>query len=135
MPRGGSPTAAPVSVRSSRNAVRNASHSATQTTTHGSTMSAVNRPKEIPAALKASRLVRFDTGSSSDPLLARRVHAYRCGRPGTFMRVAVVSTTGVSRTTVASRVRVAVTAAASATTSTSSRCGSPRLATAARAPR
>ena len=50
-------------------------HSARHTSTHGSTISAVNRPKDSPDAPNASRFVRFDTGSSSEPLLASRVQA------------------------------------------------------------
>ena len=38
-------------------------------------------------ALNASRFVRFETGSSNDPLFARRAHAYRWGRGGTLSRV------------------------------------------------
>ena len=56
----------------------------------------------------ASRLVRLDTGSNSEALLARCAVAYACGRAGTASAPAVASTTGVSSTTVASRLRTAV---------------------------
>ena len=106
-----------------------------QASTHGSTINAAKCPKDRPLAANASRLVRFDTGSSSEPLFARCVQAYACGRAAMRMRCTVVSTTGVSSTTVASRVSTAVTEAASTTTSTSSRRGRPPLACAARTPR
>ena len=44
-------------------------------TSQGGAISALNRPNESPDALKASRFVRFDTGSSSDAELARCVQA------------------------------------------------------------
>ena len=44
-------------------------------TIQGSAISAANRVKDRPLAAKASRLVRLDTGSSSDAELARCVHA------------------------------------------------------------
>ena len=40
-------------------------------TSHGSAISAANRVKVSPLAAKASRLVRLDTGSSSEALFAR----------------------------------------------------------------
>ena len=78
--------------------------------------------------------MRFETGSSSDALLARCEHAYTCGRGLTRSRAAVANTTGVSSTTVASRLSTAVVAAAAANTSASSRRGSPRAPTAIAAP-
>ena len=77
--------------------MRRPSHSATHTSTQGSTISPVNRPKDSPDALNASRLVRFDTGSSSEPLLASRVQAYSCGRLTTPSAAVVVRTTGVQQ--------------------------------------
>ena len=65
----------------------------------------MNRVNESPAVANASRLVRFDTGSSSDAVLARCAVAYACGRAGTRSVRAVASTTGVSSTTVASRLK------------------------------
>src|SRR6202165_1531403 len=38
---------------------------------HGTAISTVNRVNDSPATAKASRLVRFDTGNSSDAVLAR----------------------------------------------------------------
>ncbi len=45
-------------------------------------------------AVNASRFVRFDTGSSNEPLFASRVHAYACGRAGTPSRAAVAQHNG-----------------------------------------
>ena len=58
-----------------KNGRAGASHSSAQATSQGSAISAVNRPNERPAATNASRFVRFETGSSSDPLFASRAHA------------------------------------------------------------
>lgn len=66
----------------------------------------------MPAAANASRLVKFDTGKSSDALLARCAVASACGAAGTERMRAVASTTGVSSSTVASELRIAVVAAA-----------------------
>ena len=41
------------------------------TASHGSAISAANRANDTPLASNASRFVRFETGSSSDALLAR----------------------------------------------------------------
>ena len=79
-------------------------------------ISAVKWANDSPAALKASRLVRLDTGSSSDAVLDRCAVAYACGRAGTASVRAVASTTGVSSTTVASRLSTAVVAAATTKT-------------------
>jgi hypothetical protein len=48
-----------------------ATHSTASTAPVGSTISAAKRANETSTAWKASRLVRFDTGSSSDAELAR----------------------------------------------------------------
>ena len=94
---------------------------------HGSVMTAAKCRNDRPAAANASRFVRFDTGSSSDALLARCAVAYACGLAGTANVRAVASTTGVSRTTVASRLRIAVVADAM-TNTMASRCrGLPAL--------
>ncbi len=87
-----------------------------------------------PLAANASRFVRFETGSSSDAELARWLHAYTCGRARAPIREALANTTGVSSTTVASRLSTAVMIAAAANTAVSSRRGRPRLARAATAP-
>ena len=110
-------------------------HSTAIAASQGSAISAAKRVNESPLASNASRLVRFETGSSSEALLARCVHAYTCGRGLKRSRAAVANTTGVSRTTVASRLSTAVVAAATANTSPSSRRGSPRAPPAIAAPR
>ena len=76
----------------------------------------------------------MDTGSSSDAELARWVHAYTWGLGLTRSRVAVSCTTGVSSTTVVSRLRTAVVTEARPNTPPSNRTGEPRLARASRAP-
>ena len=77
--------------------------------------------KLSPLAENASRFVRFDTGSSSDAELARCVQAYTCGRGRAATAAAVANTTGVSSTTVASRLSTAVTTDTTAKTTASSR--------------
>jgi len=72
-------------------------------------------------------LVRFDTGSSSEALLARCADAYMWGLAGTRNVLAVASTTGVSSTTVASRESTAVTIEAATKTRRSSRLPLPPL--------
>ena len=90
-------------------------------------MTAVKWTNDSPAAPNASRLVRLDTGNSSEALFARCAVAYACGRAGTRNARAVASTTGVSRTTVASRLRIAVVAAAITKTVASKRCWLPEF--------
>ncbi len=70
----------------------------------------------------------MDTGSSSDAELARCVHAYTCGLGRIRRRTAVSCTTGVSSTTVVSRLSSAVVIAARPNTPRSSRAGEPRRA-------
>lgn len=82
-----------------------------QAASHGRAISSANRPNATLLAVNASRLVRFETGSSSDPEFARCVQAYTWGLARTPSRVAVANTTGVSSTTVASSDSTAVTAA------------------------
>src|SRR6202171_5796746 len=79
---------------------------------HGSAMTAVKWTNDKPATLKANRLVRFDTGNSSEALFARWADEYACGFAETASVRAVASTTGVNSTTVASRLRIAGVAAA-----------------------
>ena len=105
------------------------------TASHGRAITPANRPKPSPAAPNASRFVRLDTGNNSDAELARCPHAYSCGRGRTPTATAVASTTGVSSTTVASRLSAAVTTDATTNTSRSSRRGDPPLSRAATAPR
>ena len=57
----------------------NTAYSVPMAASHGSAISPANRPNDSPLAEKARRLVRFDTGSSSDAEFARCVHAYMCG--------------------------------------------------------
>ena len=113
---------------------RKAAYSTAITANQGTTIKPAKLTKVSPAADMASRLVRFDTGSSREPALARWVQAYACGLGLTPMRDAVANTTGVSSTTVASSESTAVTPEASTKTKTSSRCASPRLLAAIRAP-
>ena len=61
--------------RSVRKNRRNTTYSAMIATSHGNAISAANRVKLSPLDANASRFVRFDTGSSSDALLERCVHA------------------------------------------------------------
>ncbi len=93
------------------------------TASQGSAISAANRPKASPLAANASRLVRLDTGSSSDAEFARWAHAYTCGLARTSSREEVAKTTGVSSTTVASRLSTAVVTEAIANTCLSNRRG------------
>ena len=97
-------------------------------TSQGSAISAANRVKLRPLAANASRLVRLETGSSSEAVFDRWVQAYTCGLGRAPSRAAVANTTGVSSTTVASRLSTAVIAEASANTWTSSRRGRPAAA-------
>lgn len=83
--RGGSTGPVPV-VRSARNTHRSTAYSIPMLTSHGSAISAANRPNDSPDAATASRFVRFDTGSSSDAEFARCVHAYTCGLARTPIR-------------------------------------------------
>lgn len=114
--RGPDPTA-----RSAPKNLRSTTYSITTTVTHGSAMSAVKRAKDRPLAVNANRFVRLETGSSNDAEFARCVHAYTYGFGRTPARAAVANTTGVSSTTVASRLSTAVTSDAAANTATSSR--------------
>ena len=82
------------------------------TASHGRAISAANRPNARPLTANASRLVRLETGSSSDAELARCAQAYRCGLDRTPSPAAVANTTGVSSTTVVSRLSTAVVSAA-----------------------
>ena len=74
----------------------------------------------------ASRFVRLETGSSRDAEFASRAQACTIGRGLTRLAVAAAATTGVSSTTVASRLSVAVVTAAAAKVSSSIRRGLPR---------
>ncbi|CAM5420967.1 hypothetical protein STENM223S_07236 [Streptomyces tendae] len=121
------------SARSARKNRRNTAYSTTIAASQGSAISAANRVKDRPLAVNASRLVRLETGRSSEAEFARCAVAYTCGRARAPARDAVARTTGVSRTAVASRLSTAVTAQATANTPVSSRRGLPphRRATAA----
>ncbi len=131
---GGGASAPGASARSRRNTTRNTAYSTATASSHGAAINALNRVNDSPAALNASRLVRFDTGSSSEAVFDRCAVAYRCGRGGTRSARTVASTTGVSSTTVASRLRIAVVAAAITNTCPSSRRGRPVLVRAIHAP-
>ena len=120
---------------SPRNARDSTTHSIAIATSHGSAISAAKRVNDRPLASNASRLVRFETGSSSDALLARCGARVDVGRGLKRSRAAVANTTGVSSTIVASRLSTAVVAAATTNTSPSSRRGRPRAPAAIAAPR
>ena len=109
--------------RSTAKKRRNANHSTATTPAVGSAIRPAKRVNDSELAWKASRLVRFETGSSSDAEFARCEHAYTCGRGLVRSRAAVANTTGVNNTTVASRLKTAVTAVAAANTSANSRRG------------
>jgi hypothetical protein len=113
---------------------RNTTYSAAIAIIHGSAINPANRRKLTPLALNANRFVRFDTGSSSEPVLDKWVQAYTCGRARTPRRAAVANTTGVNNTTVASRPNTAVTSEATTNTATNSRSGRPLAARAIHAP-
>ena len=68
------PASAPAA-RSRAKKRRNTRYSAPIATSQGSAISAANRVKLSPLALNASRLVRLETGSSSDAVFDRCVHA------------------------------------------------------------
>ncbi len=70
-PRGVRPGAS----KSRRKTHRSAPHSIAIATAHGSAISAAKRAKDNSVAWNASRLVRFEIGSSSDAELARCAHA------------------------------------------------------------
>ena len=109
-------------------------YSSPMTASHGSAISAANRPNARPLAANASRLVRLETGSSSEPELARCAQAYTCGLARTPSVTEVANTTGVSRTTVVSRLSTAVVTAAVRNTSASSLRGWPADARAIQPP-
>ena len=83
---------APVSRSAAKNR-RNTAYSVPVAASHGSAISAANRPNASPLAANASRFVKLDTGSSSDPEFARWVHAYTCGLALACSRAAVANTT------------------------------------------
>ena len=112
----------------------NTAYSTPMAASQGTAISAANRPKASPLAANASRLVRLDTGSSSDAELARCVHAYTCGLARASSRAAVANTTGVSSTTVASRLSTAVVTEAMRNTWARSLRGLPALARAIQSP-
>src|SRR3984893_4733910 len=105
---GGTASSSTPSARSAAKNLRKTTYSAAMATSHGAAINAAKRVKDIPALENASRFVRFDTGSNSEAVFARCALAYVCGRLGSANVRAVASTTGVSSTTVASRLRTAV---------------------------
>ena len=111
----------------------NTTYSTAMAASQGTAINAANRPKASPLAANASRLVKLDTGSS-DAELARCVHAYTCGLARASSRAAVANTTGVSSTTVASRLSTAVVTEAMRNTWLRSRPGLPALARAIQSP-
>ena len=124
----------PLAARSVAKKRPNTAYSTPMTTSHGRAISAAKWPNASPLAANASRLVRLDTGSSSDAELARCVHAYTSGRDRTSSRAAVANTTGVSRTTVVSRLSTAVVTDATTNTRASSLRGRPAADRAIHAP-
>ncbi len=63
---------------SDRNHHRRARYSSTIAAIHTGNIARVKPMKLNPVALNASRLVRFETGSSVDAELDRRTEAYAC---------------------------------------------------------
>ena len=100
----------------------------------GTAISAAKRVKLSPLAANASRLVRLETGSSSQAVFDRWAAAYACGFARAPSRAAVANTTGVSSTTVASRLRTAVITEAATKTAASSRRDRPAAAPAIHPP-
>src|SRR4051812_28970513 len=82
----------------------------------------------------ASRLVRLETGNSNEAELASRLQAWTRGRGLVAAPAAATATTGVRSTTVASRLKVAVTTAAATKVRVSIRPGLPRPARRTSAP-
>ena len=109
-------------------------YSTAMAASQGTAISAANRVKLSPLAANASRLVRLETGSSSEAVFDRWAAAYAWGFARAPSRAAVANTTGVSSTTVASRLRTAVIAEAATKTAASSRRGRPAAARAIHAP-
>ena len=99
--------------RSPRKNHRNTAYSITTGATHGAAIRPANEVKLSPLAENASKLVKFDTGSSSDAEFARCVQAYTCGRGRAATAAAVANTTGVSSTTAAPFTAAPFTAAPS----------------------
>src|SRR3954451_24022146 len=98
------------------------------TAIHTGPISAANPRKDTDGmAGTASRLVRFETGSSNEALFASRTQACTTGRGLVRVVEAAAATTGVSSTTVASRLSVAVVRAAATKVRASMRWGLPRL--------
>src|SRR5487761_442332 len=95
-------------MRSAAKKRRNTTYSVPMTASHGRAIRAAKRPNASPLAANASKLVRLETGSNSDAEFARCVQAYTCGLARASSRAAVANTTGVSKTTVASRLSTAV---------------------------
>ncbi len=113
---------------------RTTTYSAPMAASQGRAVRAAKRVKLRPLVAKASRLVRLDTGSSSEAVFDRWVQAYTWGLGRAPMRAAVAKTTGVSSTTVASRLSTAVIREAAANTCTSKRRGHPAAPRAIQAP-
>src|SRR6266851_1303704 len=113
---------------------RNTRYSVPIAASQGSAISAAKRVKLNPLAANASRLVRLETGSSTDAVFDRWVQAYTCGLGRAPSRAALANTTGVSSTIVASRLSTAVITDATAKTQTSSLRGRPAAARAIQAP-
>src|SRR5690348_9942479 len=127
-------SARPPAFRSDAKNRPNTAYSTAMAASQGTAMSAANRPKASPLVANASRLVRLDTGSSRDAELARCVQAYTSGLARVSSRAAVANTTGVSSTTVASRLSTAVVTEAITNTWVRSRRGLPALARAIQSP-
>ena len=110
----GGDVSGPGAIRSrSRNRRRRPTYSTARTTASTGAVRRANPVNVRSRWGRASRLVRFETGSRSDAEFAIRKQAKVPGSSGTDLAIPAPSTTGVSRTTVASRLRVAVTTAAS----------------------
>ena len=69
--------------RSRAKSQRSSRNSTAMAASQGSVITAAKCRNDSPAAVNASRLVRFDTGNSSDAVFARCAVAYACGLAGT----------------------------------------------------
>src|ERR1039457_895691 len=75
----GATSVSPRPTRSGAENRRSTVHATAIAANHGSAIVAPKRAKLSPLARNAKRLVRFETGRSSEAEFARWVHAYACG--------------------------------------------------------
>ena len=113
--------------RSSRKSRRSATYSTASTTADTGAIRAAKPAKVRWRCGRASRLVRLETGSSREAELAIRNEEYADGQGDACTASAAPTTTGISSTTVASRLSTAVTRAASTKTPVIRAAGPPPL--------